>query len=65
MRQGCPLSTILFAMFVNGLAKELNDLGLGLTVGVRALTVLLFADDVVLTAANPEDLQKMIAIIAE
>ena len=65
VRQGCPLSTILFAMFVNGLAKELNDLGLGLTVGVRALTVLLFADDVVLTAANPEDLQKMIAVIAE
>ena len=60
VRQGCPLSPILFNAFINELVKELDNLGGGVMLGRRSLLSLLYADDVVLLADSAEALQRMI-----
>ena len=62
VRQGCPLSPILFSCYINGLVKLLKGIS-GVTIGVRELCSLLYADDIVLMADSPEALQKMIDIV--
>ena len=63
VRQGCPLSPILFSIYINGLVDRLR--GLGVTVGGRELSSLLYADDIVLMADSPEALQSMIEIVSD
>ena len=59
------LSTVLFALFMDGLAAELRKQGLGVDMDGRKLQTLLFADDVVIVADTPENLQRMINVVAE
>ena len=58
--QGAVLSPLLYAIFINALALELNQLGLGVSVFDRRISVLLYADDIVLVADSAEDLQRML-----
>ena len=60
VRQGCPLSPILFSCYINDLVRRLKDLGYGVPVGDRDLTSLLYADDIVLMADSADKLQEMI-----
>ena len=60
VRQGDVLSPTLFSMFINDLAIEINDLGLGIPVGNSVINILLYADDIVMLAENETNLQKMI-----
>jgi hypothetical protein len=71
VRQGATESPTLFKFYINGLAQSLAKSGLGVPLnGVLAdqiadmLSILLFADDVVLFADSREDLQRMIDIVA-
>jgi hypothetical protein len=48
VRQGCPLSPVLFNCFINELAKKLRDTNMGLQVEDKLINALLYADDVVL-----------------
>ncbi len=57
LRQGCLLSPILFDIFINELGKEINKLGRGVHCGNRKLSLLCFADDIVLIADNRADLE--------
>jgi len=50
VRQGCPLSPILFSCNINDLVARLKTLGGGVTIGDRDLLSLLYADDIVLLA---------------
>ena len=52
---------VLFAIFINDIAGEINKLGLGvpLSDGDR-LSMLMYADDLVLIASSPKDLQCML-----
>ena len=63
VRQGCPLSPYLFSIFVNTLAERLREVGGRVMVGNSSLYSLLYADDIVLLADNPGELQKMINVV--
>jgi hypothetical protein len=66
VRQGCILSPLLYAMFINGLVKELNKLGTGVAISVRdKLSSLLYADDIVLITENRYELQMMLDKVTE
>ena len=60
VRQGCPLSPILFNFFVNELAKMLEKTEVGVKYCDQIISSLLYADDVVLMADSKEDLQVLI-----
>ena len=60
VRQWDVLSTTLFSIYINDLAKETNELGLGVPVGDMKLSILLYADDIVLITENENDLQTML-----
>ena len=57
VRQGCPLSPILFNYFVDELSRKLSQSGYGVEAGEAFLHSLLYADDVVLVADTASELQ--------
>jgi hypothetical protein len=59
LRQGCVLSPILFALYVDGLQEELQKNG-GTKIGDVTIPALLFADDIVLISETPQHLQTQI-----
>lgn len=60
VRQGCILSPILFAIFIDGLARALKRVKVGSTLGGVKFNITLFADDVAILAESREDLQKLL-----
>src|SRR5687768_12635540 len=65
--QGAVLSPLLYALFINDLAKKLKEerLGLGVDVFGRKVSILLYADDIVLVAESAEQLQRMLSLTGE
>ena len=57
LRQGCMLSPILFILVIDDLARQIKRIGKGIKLGNLQINILLYADDIVLLADNPEDLQ--------
>lgn len=65
LRQGCLLSPILFLIFLNDLVEEINKLGKGVKCGSKRVSILLFADDIVLIADSKEDLELLLQVVYE
>jgi hypothetical protein len=63
VRQGCPLSPVLFNFFIDELSCMLREADYGVDADGLILHSLLYADDVVLVANSPEDLQKLIDVV--
>ena len=57
LRQGCTLSPLLFSLYMEEFTRRMKATKIGIKVGEETLTLLLFADDVILLAEKPEDLQ--------
>ncbi len=60
VRQGDNLSPTLFSLYVNELAKEIRNMNLGVKIGNKLVSILLYADDMVLVASREADLQIML-----
>ena len=60
VRQGDPLSPTLFSLFIDSLIKELKSLNLGIDVEDFVLTVLAYADDIVILSNSEEKLQTLL-----
>ena len=60
VRQGCPLSPLLFNLFINDLALRIKALGKGIDIAQENVSILLYADDIVLLSENENDLQFML-----
>ncbi len=59
-KQGDSLSPTLFCIFINDLITEINNLNISISIGSGKLSILIFADDIVLIADGEEKLQAMI-----
>ena len=59
VRQGDNVSPTLFGLFINDLSKYIKQLNKGINVRGENISVLLFADDMVLIAKNEPDLHAM------
>ena len=64
VRQGCPLSPLLFNIFLADLAKSLKSLDDKLAIQEDGINSLFWADDIVLLAKNEENLNEMINLVA-
>ena len=60
LKQGCKISTSLFSVYINDLVKEINDLNCGITIDQSMISLLIYADDIVLLAPSAENLQLML-----
>ena len=65
LRQGCPLSPLLYSIYVMGMVEELEDSGLGVKEEEVWCGALLYADDIVLLAESPDELQRMLDTVGE
>ena len=66
VRQGECLSPFLFAMYINDLEAELDVNGIsGINIGMINISILLYADDIILFGKTPEDLQKSLLVLEE
>ena len=65
LRQGCPLSPLLYSIYVMGMVEKLEEEGLGVKQGDYWCGALLYADDVVLLAESPDELQKMLDMMGQ
>ena len=57
LKQGCILSTLFFNLYVNDLVIKINSLNIGIDIDGEIVSVMLYADDLVLLATKEEDLQ--------
>lgn len=60
LKQGCILSPLLFNLYINDLVSFLDTLSVGVTIGTDIINCLFYADDLVLLAESPSDLQLLL-----
>ena len=65
VRQGDIVSPVLFSMFLNDLATGIKGLDCGVKINGNDLSILLYADDIVLIAPSEGSLQKMLDFVAD
>ena len=63
VRQGDPLSSFLYIIFIDGLVSVVKESGIGVMIGDILVSILLFADDVMLLASSNEDMQKLLDLV--
>ena len=62
VRQGGVISPILFAVYIDTVIVTIQNLGLGCHVGMRSMSIFMYADDLVLISGSVNDLQSMVDV---
>ena len=65
VRQGAVTSPLFFSIFVNDLVNEIRQVGGGIQICEKLISILLFADDIVLLADSKEELQDMLTVLSK
>ncbi|KAG5885499.1 hypothetical protein JTB14_013517 [Gonioctena quinquepunctata] len=65
VRQGCPLSPIIFNIALEPVLRIAINTNRGFKIGDHDITVLAYSDDLVLTTETPEDLQNVLNRVGE
>ncbi len=60
VRQGDSLSPTLFGLFINDLISEVNIFNFGVNINDIIISILAFADDIVIIAQNEKELQDIL-----
>ena len=60
VKHGDPLSPLLYSLFVNGLANNINNYHCGVKAKINTGDILLNADDIVLLSESPDKLQQSV-----
>jgi hypothetical protein len=65
LKQGCGLSPVLYntCIFINSLVIDIKALDIGIYIGCEQISILLYADDILLIAENENDLQLLLDIL--
>ena len=63
VKQGDNVSPTLFSIFINDLVKEVNDLNLGFDINGSQISLIIYADDIVMFAKSEDKLQQMLNVI--
>ena len=61
VKQGDTLSPTLFAIYINDLAMEIKNLSLGININDTIVSILLYADDMILVGNSEIELQTMLS----
>ena len=63
VKQGDNLSPTLFNLFINNLASQIKELHCGIKIGIEQVSILLYADDIVLLSDSEKGLQSMLTYL--
>ena len=63
LKQGCLASCLLFNVYINDLITAINKLDRGVKVGSRKVSLLIYADDIVLLGNCASDIQCMLGVL--
>lgn len=65
VRQGCPLSMLLFSLYVEPLIRQLYDSTMGLMIEGRFYKIMAYADDLTLIVRNNEEFDLVMSIVTD
>ena len=65
LKQGCKLSTSMFNIYIYDLCCEINNLQCGVKIGESRVSILMYADDIVLISNSAIRLQKMLDCLSQ
>ncbi|XP_053391650.1 uncharacterized protein LOC128554398 [Mercenaria mercenaria] len=63
LKQGCSLSPMLFNLYINDLISAVKNLDLGINIDGQNVSILLYADDIVLVSDCEDKLQLMLDVL--
>lgn len=65
VRQGCPLSMILFVLYLEPLIRQIYSMITGVLISNKFLKVLAYADDVIVVIKNDEEFDTLMKILTD
>jgi len=65
LRQGCSLSPLLFSLYISDIGNDLMGSSDGFMIGGLSMSILLFADDIILISKSFDGLERLIRRVKE
>ncbi len=65
LRQGSVFSPILFALYIDDIIRDINEMSLGIQIGDQNIVTLAFADDIIITTHTQEQMDLIIQKIEQ